>query len=108
MTENGKKKSWRTRRARSKSSLFAAGEPIVATLFQGGEFTSADTSLVWLILVFYAFGLPAIGLSRMLQNMQPGMQQHGGSGQRSLEALQEMIQQQRDLADLKKQLDTPE
>ena len=27
-----------------------------------------DTSLVWLILVFYAFGLPAIGLSRMLQN----------------------------------------
>ena len=38
-------------------------------------------------------------LSRMLQNMQPGMQQHGGSGQRSLEALQEMIQQQRDLAD---------
>ena len=38
-------------------------------------------------------------LSRMLQNMQPGMQQHGGSGQRSLEALQEMIQRQRDLAD---------
>ncbi len=48
--------------------LIAAGEPIVGTLFEGGEFTSADTSLVWLILVFYACGLPAIGLSRMLQN----------------------------------------
>lgn len=48
--------------------LVAAGEPVVALLFEGGEFTSADTSLVWLILVFYGLGLPAIGLSRMLQN----------------------------------------
>ncbi len=48
--------------------LAAAGEPIVQLLFEGGEFTSADTSLVWLILIFYAAGLPAIGLSRMLQN----------------------------------------
>ncbi|HAI63504.1 MAG TPA: murein biosynthesis integral membrane protein MurJ, partial [Acidimicrobiaceae bacterium] len=48
--------------------LIAAGEPIVQMLFEGGEFGSDDTSLVWLILVFYAFGLPAIGLSRMLQN----------------------------------------
>lgn len=48
--------------------LVAAGEPIVALLFEGGEFTSADTSLVWLILVFYGLGLPAVGLSRMLQN----------------------------------------
>ena len=48
--------------------LIAAGEPLIALLFQGGEFTSADTSLVWLILVFYAIGLPATGLSRMLQN----------------------------------------
>ncbi len=48
--------------------LIAAGEPIVALLFEGGAFTSADTSLVWLILVFYGLGLPAIGLSRMLQN----------------------------------------
>lgn len=48
--------------------LIAAGEPIVALLFEGGEFTSADTSLVWLILVFYGLGLPAVGLSRMLQN----------------------------------------
>ena len=48
--------------------LIAAGEPIVALLFQGGEFTAADTSLVWLILVFYGLGLPSIGLSRMLQN----------------------------------------
>ncbi len=39
-------------------------------------------------------------LSRMLNNLQAGrqQQQHGG-GQRSLEALQEMIQRQRDLAD---------
>ena len=48
--------------------LIAAGEPIVKLIFEGGEFTSADTSLVWLILAFYALGLPAIGLSRMLQN----------------------------------------
>jgi putative peptidoglycan lipid II flippase len=48
--------------------LIAAGEPIVALLFEGGAFTSADTSLVWLILIFYGLGLPAIGLSRMLQN----------------------------------------
>jgi putative peptidoglycan lipid II flippase len=53
--------------------LIAAGEPLVAVLFQGGEFTSADTSLVWLILVFYAIGLPAIGLSRMLQNASYAM-----------------------------------
>jgi uncharacterized protein (TIGR02302 family) len=39
-------------------------------------------------------------LSRMLENLQAGrqQQQHGG-GQRALEALQEMIQRQRDLAD---------
>lgn len=48
--------------------LIAAGEPIVRVLFEGGEFTSADTSLVWLILVFYGLALPAVGLSRMLQN----------------------------------------
>jgi uncharacterized protein (TIGR02302 family) len=39
-------------------------------------------------------------LTRMLENLQAGrLQQHGGGGQRSLEALQEMIQRQRDLAD---------
>lgn len=48
--------------------LIAAGEQLVRLLFQGGEFTGADTSLVWLILVFYGLGLPAVGLSRMLQN----------------------------------------
>ena len=53
--------------------LIAAGEPLVAVLFEGGEFTSADTSLVWLILVFYALGLPAVGLSRMLQNASYAM-----------------------------------
>ena len=53
--------------------LVAAGEPLIAVLFEGGEFTSADTSLVWLIIVFYAMGLPAIGLSRMLQNASYAM-----------------------------------
>lgn len=53
--------------------LIAAGEPIVRALFEGGEFTSADTSLVWLILIFYGLGLPAIGLSRMLQNASYAM-----------------------------------
>ena len=48
--------------------LIAAGEHIIEFLFEGGEFTSADTSLVWLIVAFYAIGLPAIGLSRMLQS----------------------------------------
>lgn len=48
--------------------LVAAGEPIVRLLFEGGEFSAADTSLVWLVLVFYGLGLPAVGLSRMLQN----------------------------------------
>ncbi len=48
--------------------LIAAGEQIVRLLFQGGEFTAPDTSVVWLIVVFYALGLPAVGLSRMLQN----------------------------------------
>jgi uncharacterized protein (TIGR02302 family) len=40
-------------------------------------------------------------LSRMLENLQAGrqLQQHGGDGQRALEALQEMIQRQSDLAD---------
>jgi hypothetical protein len=38
-------------------------------------------------------------LSRMLNNLQAGRQQHGGTGQQSLEALQEMIQRQRDLSD---------
>jgi len=39
-------------------------------------------------------------LTRMLENLQAGrQQQHGSGGQRALEALQEMIQRQRDLAD---------
>jgi len=48
--------------------LIAAGEQVVRLLFEGGEFTRADSSLVWLVVVFYALGLPAVGLSRMLQN----------------------------------------
>jgi putative peptidoglycan lipid II flippase len=48
--------------------LVTAGEPLVGLLFQGGAFSMADTSLVWLILAAYSVALPAAGLSRMLQN----------------------------------------
>lgn len=48
--------------------LIAAGEPLIRLLFEGGEFGSADTTLVWLIVAVYAAGLPAVGLSRMMQN----------------------------------------
>ncbi len=48
--------------------LIAAGEPLVRLLFEGGEFSAADTTLVWLVAAVYALGLPAIGLSRMMQN----------------------------------------
>jgi putative peptidoglycan lipid II flippase len=45
-----------------------AGDLIVAVLFEGGEFGSDDTVLVWFVLGAYALGLPAVGVSRMLQN----------------------------------------
>ena len=48
--------------------LVTAGEPLVGILFQGGAFSTADTSLVWLILAAYSVALPAAGLSRMFQN----------------------------------------
>jgi putative peptidoglycan lipid II flippase len=47
----------------------AAGDLIVAVLFQGGRFDGTDTVLVWLVLAAYAIGLPAVGTSRMLQNV---------------------------------------
>jgi putative peptidoglycan lipid II flippase len=45
-----------------------AGDLIIATLFEGGEFGADDTVLVWFVLSAYALGLPAVGVSRMLQN----------------------------------------
>ena len=46
----------------------AAGDLIVSLLFEGGVFESADTVLVWFVIAAYALGLPATGVSRVLQN----------------------------------------
>ena len=46
----------------------AAGDLVVGLLFQGGVFESADTVLVWFVVGAYALGLPATGVSRVLQN----------------------------------------
>ena len=46
----------------------AAGDLIVELLFEGGVFGSADTVLVWFVIAAYALGLPATGVSRVLQN----------------------------------------
>lgn len=46
----------------------AAGDLIVSLLFEGGVFGSADTVLVWFVIAAYALGLPATGVSRVLQN----------------------------------------
>ncbi len=46
----------------------SVGDLIIAVLFEGGRFDSTDTVLVWLIVAAYGLGLPAIGVSRMLQN----------------------------------------
>ncbi|MFQ5556581.1 MAG: murein biosynthesis integral membrane protein MurJ [Acidimicrobiales bacterium] len=46
----------------------AAGDLVVELLFEGGKFGADDTILVWFVLAAYAVGLPAIGVSRMLQN----------------------------------------
>ncbi len=45
-----------------------AGDLVVGVLFEGGEFTSADTVVVWCAIGAYAVGLPAVGMSRVLQN----------------------------------------
>ena len=47
----------------------AAGDLVVGLLFQGGVFSEADTMLVWLVVAAYALGLPATGVSRVLQNV---------------------------------------
>ncbi|HSP04211.1 MAG TPA: murein biosynthesis integral membrane protein MurJ [Acidimicrobiales bacterium] len=46
----------------------ALGEPLVAAVFQGGEFSVSDTRLVWLVLAAYSLGLLASTGSRLLQN----------------------------------------
>ncbi|MFP5579350.1 MAG: murein biosynthesis integral membrane protein MurJ [Acidimicrobiia bacterium] len=46
----------------------ALGEPLVAALFQRGEFNASDTRLVWLVLAAYSLGLLASTASRLLQN----------------------------------------
>ena len=60
MSENGEKRSWRTRRARSKSSLFAAGEPMV--WLTGGALA---------ICTFMVFGLLFLVLVRGLSTFWP-------------------------------------
>ena len=47
----------------------AAGDLIIDVLFRGGRFDGTDTVLVWFVLAAYALGLPAIGTSRLLQNV---------------------------------------
>ena len=47
----------------------AAGDLVVGLLFQGGVFSEADTVLVWFVVGAYGLGLPATGLSRVLQNV---------------------------------------
>ena len=47
----------------------AAGDLVVGLLFQGGVFSEADTVLVWFVVGAYALGLPATGVSRVLQNV---------------------------------------
>ena len=51
------------------ASLYvAAGDLVVGLLFEGGVFEEADTVLVWFVVGAYALGLPATGVSRVLQN----------------------------------------
>ena len=47
----------------------AAGDLVVGLLFQGGVFSEADTVLVWFVVGAYGLGLPATGVSRVLQNV---------------------------------------
>lgn len=47
----------------------AAGDLVVGLLFEGGQFSSGDTVLVWFVIAVYSLGLPATGISRVLQNI---------------------------------------
>lgn len=46
----------------------SVGDLAVGLLFEGGVFESDDTVLVWFVVGAYALGLPATGVSRVLQN----------------------------------------
>jgi putative peptidoglycan lipid II flippase len=48
--------------------FIVAGDVVVQVLFQRGSFTSQDTQAVWLVLVAFAIGLPAVTSSRLLIN----------------------------------------
>jgi putative peptidoglycan lipid II flippase len=51
------------------ATLFiVTGDVIVRALFEHGEFTSADTVLVWITLAAFSLGLLATTSSRLLQN----------------------------------------
>lgn len=51
------------------ATLFiVAGDVIVHILFQRGSFSPQDTQAVWLVLVAFAIGLPAVTSSRLLIN----------------------------------------
>jgi putative peptidoglycan lipid II flippase len=51
------------------AALFiVVGDVIVAAIFQRGDFSAADTWVVWLVLAAFALGLPATTSSRLLQN----------------------------------------
>ncbi len=48
------------------AGLFALAVPIVALLFEHGEFTALDTETTALVLRFYLFGLPFAAVDQML------------------------------------------
>jgi len=51
------------------ATLFiVVGDVIVRAVFEHGEFTSADTIAVWLVLALFSLSLPATTSSRLLQN----------------------------------------
>jgi putative peptidoglycan lipid II flippase len=51
------------------ATLFiVVGDVIVRAVFEHGEFTSADTIAVWLVLALFSMSLPATTSSRLLQN----------------------------------------
>ncbi|MGZ0229634.1 MAG: murein biosynthesis integral membrane protein MurJ [Acidimicrobiales bacterium] len=54
----------------SMAIYLSAGESIVSLLFEHGKTTSDDARLIWLVLAAYSLGMPASGLSRLLQNVR--------------------------------------
>ncbi len=52
----------------SAAAFIVTGPVIVEALYERGSFGPDDTDLVWLVLAAYSLGLPAAGMSRLLQN----------------------------------------